>query len=277
MNRNSDLPQLGQLCRLLRTCSLLIILVCLGCGLETVARGQDKTVGDAGHHSRTRRQAAAAAPLRITFYHLPSENATASVGGNLTRIDAVLNATRDWAAATLTVNVPSPQPLRVSRECLGSVVYRRLASDRRNRYFCRIPNQCRNVTSCGPVVPEVPAEHLDRCWFCLSVQGLFTCDGVGGGTGLQNSDIVIYVVLDCTHVSAGRLAAGGSCSRYAVTDRPNAGWLAVCPSRFSDDPDALPYQVAEVSSKNMVESLINRDHHIAYCCCVLVILSLRLK
>ena len=198
---------------------------------------------------RHRRQMPSPRGLRINFFLLPS--AERPVGLNRTRLDAVLNATRDWAAATLTVEVPSPNPLLLNRPCVRGIVYRQSSQGQYRQYFC-FPEPCQNVTSCGPAIPKVPAEHVDKCQRCFVSNSLQRCasdpeDTSRDQPGMEDTDIVIYVLNDCRHVADGRLASGDSCLRFAHTDRPNAGWLAVCGNRFSNDIDALPYQIAEVS------------------------------
>ncbi|XP_065188724.1 leishmanolysin-like peptidase [Sycon ciliatum] len=204
---------------------------------------------------RTRRQSTPAAhSLRVTFHQLSAANSTQLSAAQQGRLEAVLAASRDWALQTLTVLQPSSQPLRLNRACQGVVQYTPSASSNLRQYFCREPAACRNYTSCGPAIPQVPAEHLEKCQLCfLSRPTILSCDSdpndvAADSPGLPSTDLVVYVVNRCDLVTdSGSLSYGSSCGlRYGPTDRPNAGWMAVCPDRLGLAKADLAYQVSEV-------------------------------
>ena len=199
---------------------------------------------------RHRRSTPGSQPLRVHWEMIESTSPT--VNEQRKRIESALAGAKQWVEKTLSLRETGANPLRLARACSNNsaLIRRQESGGTLIHYYCR-SNACAASTACGPLA-AVPEAHLDLCQSCrFGIAGCQQCIDCGVDTsqplsaGVANADLIVYILMDCSHVSGSqRLATGDACLRNGTTDRPNGGWIAVCPARFTDDQAA--FQTAEV-------------------------------
>lgn len=124
---------------------------------------------------------------------------------------------------------------KVKRPVEGNLVLPRLCST----YYVaasgrRFPDRCGQVlpiSTCGPFAREDPELYgpYQTCPYSF-----YDCNSGAGGSGLPDTDFVLYVTaVDSASCYDGTVATGGFCSLELDTGRPLAGFANFCPHGIS--------------------------------------------
>nr|CAH8853214.1 unnamed protein product [Trichobilharzia regenti] len=135
----------------------------------------------------------------------------------------VEDATRFWERA-LTVKNPGTGKQLVKRYCSDNIYY---TVKENNSLYC-VGSRCNRKATCGPL--EVPDEYTAEC-FEQHHGTLYRY--YHNGSGIPANGYVLIVDAGYRGACSGSTAAyAGPCHMDPVTDRPNVGYVNLCPGQM---------------------------------------------
>ncbi|CAK9018751.1 Leishmanolysin-like peptidase [Durusdinium trenchii] len=199
---------------------LLVSLLLLARGQESRYLHFDRTRVTVSNQSARRLQDRIWHPIRI---HLETSGLEEQITDPALRSyveDDMLPAAARWLSSAVQV-LPVLGNLRLKQHCdivsTHSGQCMRVAADNRE---------------CGPVT--IPVEHFQEQEYCPNGR-IAGCQTSPGGTGIPDTDLIIYITALRTTWCSGNTVAYAAACRQAEDDRPVAGYLNFCPQRLGQN------------------------------------------